>query len=79
MAKQLATCNDDDKEISDNDTFDYDHEFFDHDPCEYEVKLLFNGDTLTRTQERSTYETLLRELIIFKEEFDDNEQALVGL
>ncbi|CAF3689426.1 unnamed protein product [Rotaria sordida] len=95
MAKQLATCNDDDKEISDNDTFDYDHEFFDHDPffderenriigiesfteCEYEVKLLFNGDTLTRTQERSTYETLLRELIIFKEEFDDNEQALIS-
>ncbi|CAF4036536.1 unnamed protein product [Rotaria sordida] len=93
MAKQLATCDDDDEEISDNDTFDYDHEFFDHDPffderenriigiesfteCEYEVKLLLNGDTLTRTQERSTYETLLRELIIFKEEFDDNEQAL---
>ncbi|CAF1303550.1 unnamed protein product [Rotaria sordida] len=96
MAKQLATCDDDDEEISDNDTFDYDHEFFDHDPffderkngiigiesfteCEYEVKLLLNGDTLTRTQERSTYETLLRELIIFKEEFDDNEQALLSL
>ncbi|CAF3792056.1 unnamed protein product [Rotaria sordida] len=220
MAKQLATCDDDDEEISDNDTFDYDHEFFDHDPffdeckngiigiesftecftrrykfcptffsdslqdacqtafnskvinerypvlvyihhdqnmfsnifcsdifcskiiieylrenyivwpwditfeskrnqliqiwsemfsieflnvsiaeqCpmligimrrsartkdwsltgEYEVKLLLNGDTLTRTQERSTYETLLRELIIFKEEFDDNEQALIS-
>jgi hypothetical protein len=46
---------------------------------EYEFKSLLNGDTLLRTQEKSTRKTLLRELIIFKEKCDDNEQALVNL
>ena len=46
---------------------------------EYKVKLLLNGDTLTCTQDNSTRETLLWELINFKEEFDENEQALVSL
>ncbi len=45
---------------------------------EYEVEILLNGDTLTRTQEKLTCESLLRELINFKEEFDENEQALVS-
>jgi len=39
---------------------------------------LLNGDTLTRTQEKLTCESLLRELINFKEEFDENEQDLVS-
>jgi len=45
---------------------------------EYEFKLLFKDDILIRTQEKLTRETFLRELIIFKEEFDHNEQLLVS-
>ncbi|CAF1071553.1 unnamed protein product [Rotaria sordida] len=43
---------------------------------EYEFKLLFKDNTLIRIQEKSGRETFLRELIIFKEECDDNEQLL---
>jgi hypothetical protein len=46
---------------------------------EYAFKILLKSDTLTRTQEKSTRETLLRELIIFKEKCDENEQNLVSL
>jgi len=46
---------------------------------DYEFKLLLTGDTLTRTSEKLTPETLLSELIIFKKKCDDNEQALVSL
>jgi hypothetical protein len=46
---------------------------------EYDFTSLLKGDTLTDTQEKSTCETLLRELIIFKEKCDDNEQTLVNL
>ncbi|CAF4332233.1 unnamed protein product [Rotaria sordida] len=43
---------------------------------EYEFKLLFKDDILIRIQEKSTREIFLRELIIFKEVCDDNEQLL---
>ncbi|CAF3641506.1 unnamed protein product [Rotaria sp. Silwood1] len=43
---------------------------------EYQVKSLLVGDTLTRTQVKSNRETVLNELAIFKEECDENEQAL---
>jgi hypothetical protein len=46
-------------------------------PSEYEFQTLLECDTLSRTQEKSTRETLLRELIVFKEKYDDNEQELV--
>jgi len=46
---------------------------------EYEFKLLFKNDTLVWTEEKLTRETFLRELIVFKEEFDDNEQLLVSV
>jgi hypothetical protein len=45
---------------------------------EYKFKTLLERDTLTRTLEKSTRETLLRELIMFKEKCDDNEQTLVS-
>ncbi len=45
---------------------------------EYAFKILLKNDTLTRTQEKTTRETLLRELINFKEKCDENEQALVS-
>jgi hypothetical protein len=44
----------------------------------YEFRLLLKDDTIIRTQEKVTRETFLRELIIFKEECDDNEQLLVS-
>ncbi|CAF3646735.1 unnamed protein product [Rotaria sp. Silwood1] len=43
---------------------------------EYEFKLLLKDDILIQTQEKLTREAFLRELIIFKEEFDHNEQLL---
>ncbi|CAF1035716.1 unnamed protein product [Rotaria sp. Silwood1] len=46
---------------------------------EYQVKSLLVGDTLTRTQVKSNRETVLNELAIFKEECDENEQALVSI
>jgi hypothetical protein len=46
---------------------------------EYEFKILLKCATITRTREISTNETLLRELIIFKEKHDENEQNLVSL
>jgi hypothetical protein len=45
---------------------------------EYQFKSLLKGDTLTRTQNKVTREMLLNELVIFKEECDENEQALVS-
>ena len=44
---------------------------------EYQFKSLLKGDVLTRTQDKSNREAVLNELAIFKEECDDNEQALV--
>ncbi len=44
----------------------------------YQFESLLKCDTLTRTQEKPTREALLRELIIFKEKCDENEQALVS-
>jgi hypothetical protein len=46
---------------------------------EYEFKILLKCTTITRTREISTHETLLRELIIFKEKYEENEQNLVSL
>jgi hypothetical protein len=46
---------------------------------EYEFKTLLRCDTLIRTEERSTLETILRELIIFKEKCDDHEPASVSI
>jgi hypothetical protein len=45
----------------------------------YQFQSLLKGDTLTRTQEKSTRAVLLDELTIFKKECDDNELALVSL
>ena len=45
---------------------------------EYEFQTLLECDTLIRTQEKSTRETLLRELIVFKEKHDENEEDLVN-
>jgi hypothetical protein len=45
---------------------------------EYQFKSLLKGDILTRTEGKSRRETVLNELAIFKEECDDNEQALVS-
>jgi len=45
----------------------------------YQFQSLLKGDTLTRTQEKSTRAVLLGELRIFKKECNDNELALVSL
>ncbi len=45
---------------------------------DYQFKSLLKGDTLTRTQNNVTREILLNELVNFKEECDENEQALVS-
>ena len=45
---------------------------------EYELESLLERDKLTRTIEITTCETVLRELIIFKETCDDSEQTLVS-
>jgi hypothetical protein len=44
---------------------------------EYQFKVLLKGDT-TCIQGKSSRETVLNELVNFKEEFDDNEQILVS-
>jgi hypothetical protein len=46
---------------------------------DYQFTSLLKGDTLTRTQEKSICETLLSELISFKEECDTIEQNLVSV
>lgn len=46
---------------------------------EYEFTLLLKNDTIIRTNAKSTRETLLCELIIFKEKCDENEQILVSI
>jgi len=45
---------------------------------EYQFKLLLKDHKLTRNQENVTSEILLNELVIFKEECYENEQALVS-
>ena len=45
----------------------------------YQCKLLLKDDALTRTRKKSSRETILNELKIFKEECNTNEQALVNL
>ncbi|CAF4393858.1 unnamed protein product, partial [Rotaria sordida] len=40
---------------------------------EYQFKILLKGDTLIRTQEKSTRDNVLDELAVFKEECDENE------
>ena len=45
---------------------------------EYQFKPLLTGDTLTRTQTKVPLEMLLNKLVNFKEEVDENEQALVS-
>jgi len=45
---------------------------------EYQFKLLLKDHKLTRNQENVTNKILLNELVIFKEEFNENEQALVS-
>jgi hypothetical protein len=45
----------------------------------YQFQSLLRGDTLARTQEKSTRAVLLGELRTFKKECNDNELALVGL
>ncbi len=46
-------------------------------PLEYEFQILLECDTLSRTQEKCTRENLLRELIVFKEKYHENEQDLL--
>ncbi|CAF1450233.1 unnamed protein product [Rotaria sordida] len=43
---------------------------------EYEFTVLFKNETLTSTEETFSLKSILNELSIFKEECDDNEQAL---
>ncbi|CAF1316831.1 unnamed protein product [Rotaria sordida] len=43
---------------------------------EYQFKILLKGDTLIRTQEKSTRDNVLDELAVFKEECDENERTL---
>jgi hypothetical protein len=45
---------------------------------EYQFKLLLKGDTLIRNQNKVTSQMLLNELVNFKEECNENEQALVS-
>ncbi|UJR19866.1 hypothetical protein I4U23_022999 [Adineta vaga] len=45
---------------------------------DYQFKVLVQGDESIRTHQRITRESLQDELVIFKEECDVNEQALVG-
>jgi len=45
---------------------------------DYQFISLLKGDTLTRTQNNVTREMLLNELVNFKEEYDENQQALVS-
>ncbi len=45
---------------------------------DYQFKSLLKGDTLARTQNNVTREMLLNELVNFKEECDENQQALVS-
>jgi hypothetical protein len=45
----------------------------------YECKVLLIGVGLVRTVERLTLETLLNQLLAFKEECDENEQNLVSI
>jgi len=44
----------------------------------YEPNILLLGDVLVRTNERLDLESLLYQLIVFKEQFNKNEQYLVG-
>jgi hypothetical protein len=46
---------------------------------EYEFTTLLKSDTITSTNEKVTRETLVRELIIFKEKCDKNEKVLVSV
>jgi hypothetical protein len=46
---------------------------------QYELKVLLQGDTLMDTQQKLNLETLVNQLIGFKESFDVNEQSLVGI
>jgi len=43
----------------------------------YQFRLLLENNKLIRTQEKVNLERLLNELIIFKEQSDENEQNLV--
>jgi hypothetical protein len=45
---------------------------------EYQFRPLLKGDTLIRTQEKFSPESILNELSMFKKECDENEQALVS-
>jgi len=46
---------------------------------DYECTLLQQGDTLISTGVKSDRGRLFSELIVFKEEFDENEQYLVSI
>ena len=45
---------------------------------EYEYFPLLKDDTLIKTKQKFSLEAILNELSIFKEDCDDNEQALVN-
>lgn len=45
---------------------------------EYDFQILMKNDMITRTQEKVTSEQLQHELKLFKEKFDENEEALVS-
>ena len=45
---------------------------------EYQFKVLLKSDILIRTREKSSRESVLNELSIFKQECNENEQALVS-
>ena len=45
---------------------------------EYQFKVLLKGDILIRTREKYSRESVLNELSIFKQECNENEQALVS-
>lgn len=47
-------------------------------PFDYEYQVLVERENICRTDENLTQETLLRELIVFKEKYVDNEKNLVS-
>jgi len=45
----------------------------------YEYKELLKGNSLIHTPRKLNLETLFDQLVVFKEEFDENEQYLVSI
>ena len=47
-------------------------------PLDYDFQVLFKAGQIVRTEENVTQETVLRELIVFKEKYEENEKDLVS-